>query len=133
MESSAELFAKYSRQIDQEFSTTVRNPTGRPSRGRQILRAYKQVAVSNEDIVELTLYYVSAVLSFMEAFGILEDSYFKTVESAFREAAEVAAAHNLVDQLAGSFEHVIDESANVSDDLASALRDVVARNGFNFA
>lgn len=69
----------------------------------------------------------------MEAFGIQEDSYFNTVESAFREAAEVAAAHNLVDQLVGSFKHVIDGSADVSDDLASALRDVVARKGFNFA
>jgi Family of unknown function (DUF6155) len=127
IESSAEVFAKYSRQIDKEFSTSARNPSGRPSRGRQILRAYKQVAVSNEDVVELTLYYVSAVLSFMEAFGIQEDSYFDTVESAFREAAEVAAAHNLVDKLIGSFKDVIDESADVSDDLASALRDVVSQ------
>ena len=133
IESAAELFAKYARQIDHEFSTSVRNPTGRPSKGRQILRAYKQVAVSNEETVELTLYYVSAVLTFMRVFGIQEDAYFKTVQSAFREAAEIAMTHDLADQLAPAFEDVIDRAMDASKDLACELRDLAERYGLRHA
>jgi len=133
IDSSAKSFAKYVRQIDQEFYTCARNPTGRPSKGRQILRAYKQVAASHEDIVGLTLYYVSAVLRFMRIFGIQEDAYFKTVESAFREAAEVTVAHDLVNQLAGAFEEVIDAATNTSEHLACALRELANRYALSLA
>ena len=122
-----EVFANYARQIEQEFNTAARNLKGRPSRGREILRAYKQVAVSNKDIVELTLLYVSAVLSFIRAFGIREDAYFRTVESAFLEAAAAATKHGLAGELAGAFEQVIKEAMDTWEDLAFELRDVADR------
>lgn len=125
----AELFAKYARQIDQEFSTSARNPTGRPSKGREILRAYKRVAVSNEDTVALTLYYVSAVLTFMQTFGIQEDAYFRTVETAFREAAEDTAKHGLASHVAGAFEEALDLAMETSEDFAFELQDLANRYG----
>jgi hypothetical protein len=129
LESSAKSFEKYVRLIDEEFSTSARNPKGRPSHGRQIIRAYKHVAVSNEDVIGLTLYYVSAVLRFMKAFGILEDAYARTVVSAFRGAAGLAAKHKVEHALAGAFEDVIEEAAAVWDIFDVDLRDIARRNG----
>jgi hypothetical protein len=125
-ETAAKTFAKFVGQIDQEFSTSARKPTGRPSHGRQILRAYKQVCASHEDFIELTLYYASAVLTFMETFGIVEDAYIGTVESTFREAAELAAEHNVQDALSASFTNIIDQAMNIYDSLGVELRAIAA-------
>jgi hypothetical protein len=78
-------------------------------------------------VIRLTLYYVSAVLSFMEAVGILEDAYVQTVVSAFCDAAELAAKHKVEDALAGAFNEVIEEAAAVWD-LDAELRDIALRN-----
>ncbi len=129
LESSAKAFDKYVRLIDQEFRTSARNPKGRPSEGRQILRAYKQVAVSNEDIIGLTLYYVSAVLNFMATFGFTEDAYVRTVVSAFREAAELAAKQNVGPDVIATFEEVIAEATAVWDMVGVDLRDIARLNG----
>ena len=129
LESSAKTFEKYVRLIDREFSTSVRNPKGRPSVGRQILRAYKQVAISNEDVIGLTLYYVSAVLRFIEEFGVVEDAYVRTVVSAFQEAAKLAAKHNVESAVAADFEEVIEEATVAWDVIGIELRDIAHRNG----
>jgi hypothetical protein len=129
VEARAQLFGKYARQIEQEFSTSTRNPTGRPSKGREILRAYKQAALLNEDVVELTLLYASAVLRFMRTFGIAEERYYRTVESAFLEAAELTARHGFATESAASFEHVLEKAMDTSEDLGYELRDIANRYG----
>ena len=127
---SAKTFEKYVRLIDHEFSTSARNPKGRPSEGRRILRAYKRVAVSDDDIIRLTLSYISAVLNFMEEFGVIEDAYVDTVVSAFREAAEIGATlNNMDDAVAGAFEEVIEQATALWDMFEIELREVARRNG----
>jgi hypothetical protein len=128
-ELGAELFGKYTRKIDAEFSISARNPTGRPSKGRQFLREYRRAAVANEDVIEISLYYVAAVLTFMRSFGIQENTYFRTVESSFHEAAQLAAAHDLATSMAGAFEEVIGQAMETSEHLGGALRDVAGRYG----
>jgi hypothetical protein len=129
VDARAQLFARHVRQIEREFSVGSRNPTGRPSKGREILRAFKQAAVLNEDVVQLTLFYASAVLAFMREFGIDEYRYYRTVESAFVEAAEITVKHGLEVELAGAFQHVLEKALQTSDDFAYELRDIANRYG----
>ena len=128
-EERTQVFEKYRRQIDDEFAVGRREPKGRLSIGRRILREYKQIAAINEDVAALMLHYTSAVLQFIRSYGVYEQPFLAAVVAAFRDAVRLAAKHNFEVEMADRFDSVVADASDVSSDLALELRNSQLENG----
>ena len=98
---------KYKAIIRREFATEETPGRARLSVARKAVMDFKKLASSPDSIADMMLFYVEQGVAFTAAFGDIDEAFYSSMESMYKQAAQWTTQHGLTDTFIPRFQRIV--------------------------
>ncbi|MEM1324297.1 MAG: DUF6155 family protein [Bacteroidota bacterium] len=92
---TAEVLESYKEKIKREYFPSRGFGRARSRESRKPITAFKKIATSQKDVVELLLYRVEMMLEFTRAYGDIDEPFYNSLEGSFYDACKLIQKEKL--------------------------------------
>lgn len=92
---SARILEDYKKKIKNEYLPSRGYGKARSSVSRKVISDFKKIAVHPKDVIMLLLYRVEMMIEFTASYGDIDEAFYNSLGSSFREACKLIAKERL--------------------------------------
>jgi len=124
-EGRTSVLDKYKKKITNQFHTIGGRPKDPQSFALEnVLNDFEKVAISQQEIADLTLHRVEEAVSFTLAYGDIDEDFYVSTEGAYADALAIIDKENLKDLFYARVHDVIDKSWEMGWGFPGTLQEI---------
>ena len=127
------ILNEYKNKIKQEYFPNRGFGKARSGESRKIISEFKKISIFKKDVIELLLYRVEMMIEFSNAYGGIDEPFYNSLESSFKEACKTIQEEKLEQEYWAACRELIERTYStgwgVSDGLEYIYEDYLGDLG----